>query len=303
MTLITLCSSSLFAQKAIVLENVEPYCETKPLKFDGYAYMNFGVEKVNYAERPTLLNFELDAKTSNIVQMSGGLTRVNDNFDFSVDSIATLLPNEGSEAWSASTNLNNAEGTAPLKKGAVAQRNSYTLVGSQLQLLVHYKYTSKVRILGGLTSANQTFKRYDQKQTSALIEKKKELLEESCASFMANIGFGYESYIPAHDGDRFRVRAIFGLPLWHRTLNTAEIYGDLEFNDKAGYNAELDLYWGYPVHKGVEVGLFFNASRQYRVANSTAKYTLNGTTYEAQWPENTLDIVRSGVSFVWKFRE
>jgi len=301
--------------------------------YDGYAYMNFGLENVHYVEKPTAVPFALDATTSNIVQMSGGLTRVNDLFDFSIDSIATLAMNEGSEEWRSTANLSNIDGSATLSNGQLAQTNSYTLQASQLQILLHYKYTSNIRLLAGVTSANQTFKRYDWNSKSALIDEDTSLIEESYTSIMGNIGAGYESYGPAHNADRFRVRAVFGLPFTHTTLNTSDRYNDLEFDENEGYNAELDVYWGYTAYKGVELGVFVNASRQYRKAGGqqiipnvevldtnipttvsetqidevSVERTTTGTFKKVnrvvQWPENTLDMVRTGISIVWKFRE
>lgn len=265
--------------------------------FDGYAYIMFGTESVNYKEKPSILPIESSVSATNIVQMSSGLTKVNDSFDFSIDTVATLLSGDAIEKWKATDNIST------ITDGTLLQENSFDISGSKLRILLHYKMTKKLRLVFGPAYTVDTFKRYNWEPKHPLIEDDTSVQEERYSSLQGDIGLAYESYMAAHKGMRFSLKALYGHPLWQETKNTKEDYKDVAFSNHEGYNADAEGYVGYTLSNGIEVGLFAGYSKQHRSGDKTTVTLEDSSVTTVEWPENDLEHLRTGLTVVWKFRE
>jgi len=265
-------------------------------QYDGYAYMMFGTESVTYKEKASILPIESSVTASNVAQMSGGLTKVNDRFDFSIDTVSTLLSQTATEQWRMIENFGG------ISSGTLLQQNSFDLITSKLKILLHYKQTNNWRFVVGPAYSLDTFKRYNWQSKHASIVADSSVQEERYASLQAHAGVAYESYTAATNTPRYNLRATYGHPLWQKTTNTNEKYKDVSFTNASGYNIDLDGYFGYPVTKGVELGIYGGFALQHREGDVTDVDT--GTSIlRVEWPENDLTFYRMGMMFVWKFRE
>lgn len=264
-------------------------------KYESYTYFSVGMENINYSENLTLSNgknVQSSAKGSSPVYLSGGLIRINDRFDFSMDLSSTLLPSQLDESWS--------EG------GALAQKNQFDAMINSMQFLGHYKLTDNHRIVAGPTYKLNSYKRYaftdENGNALAQIDPITKLqtnvpyglIQERVATLYASAGYWYESIPHATPREiRFKVSALAGLPIWNQATNTE--YENVTFNSISGYNAEANAYIGYPIYKGLELGAFAGYSYQKKSGTDVAA---DGHT---KWPENTLEVWQTGLSLVWNF--
>ncbi|MDD2828399.1 MAG: hypothetical protein PHW18_02365 [Sulfuricurvum sp.] len=268
--------------------------------YNGYTYFSVGVQNTAYQEDffSTTLgqNVHSDVKTTSPVYISGGLMRVNDKYDFSMDIASTLLPTQGDEKW--------------YTDGALYQTNSFDAMINSMEFLGHYKVTNNHRFVLGATYTLDSYKRYTWKdETGAYITQtvtdpatglptdsgvKLGLTEERVATLYATTGYWYESIPHATMGNvRFKANALIGLPIWNQANNTS--FEKITFNSTSGYKAEANLYAGYPLLKGLELGLFTGYNYQKKSGTDVAA---DGHT---KWPENVLSSWQAGVSLVWNF--
>ncbi len=253
--------------------------------YNGYTYFSVGVENITYKESffsNTLgANVNSVAKASSPVYISGGLMRVNDTFDFSMDIASTLLPTTSDEEWSVG--------------GALAQKNSFDAMISSMEFLGHYKLTDNHRAVAGLAYKLDSYKRYDFRDPAGdPLDPEEGLSEERVATLYLTTGYWYESIPQATPGQvRFKASATVGLPVWNQATNTS--FKKITFNSTNGYKANANLYAGYPVLDGVELGLFCGYNFQKKSGTDVAS---DGHT---KWPENELEIWQGGISAVWNF--
>jgi len=251
--------------------------------FDGYSYLAIGYAKTNYKEKSSLKingkNVETDVTVSSPIYYSGGLFKVTDKYDFSIDAKSTLVANSSEETWSAGVNL---------------QENEFDATLNDIQILAHYKFTNKHRlVLGGGFSLN-TFKRYDYQALVTGINAPIGVVEERVADLAVRAGYVFESATAAYRGFRYRFNAIASKPIWIQASNT--YITEKQFDDTDGYAFEIGGYAGYALINGAELGVF--ASYSYQKLDG-GKDVSNGIVTE--WPENELQTTSIGLQFNWKF--
>jgi hypothetical protein len=255
--------------------------------FDGYSYGGVGFENTTYQESghsSKIGSIKSKASGTSPVYTTGSLVRVNDRYDFSLDFSSTLLPSKISEEW---TGLNGT-----------LQRNDYDLLANSATLLVHYKLTPQHRIVAGPIYALNTFKRYNWVAVDPIIDTPVGVIEERSASVSGAIGYWYESKTAGIEGWRFKGNTLLSLPLWQQTTNTSS-KEDVVFNNIGGYNADVSVYAGYTLFKGLEVGAFAGYNHQRRNGGHQMDKLGNNVT----WPENTLTTYRAGLNAIWHFRD
>jgi len=275
--------------KKLILTTLLPlavFANAEGEKYSSYNYFSIGSENIAYNEDITTSSGDVvhsEAKATSPVYLSGMLGRVNDTFDFSIDMSSTLLPTQASETW----NVNSA----------LAQQNQFDAMISSMQILGHYKMDNKNRVVFGPTYKLNSFKRYNFKDQygNTLLDSdgaKLGLIQERVATLYATVGYWFESGPHASaDTIRYKLNAVFGLPIWNSASNTG--FEKVTFNSTNGYKFEGNAYMGYPIYKGLELGLFAGYSYQKKSGTDVAS---DGHT---KWPANNLTILQTGLSLVW----
>jgi len=257
--------------------------------YRGYNYISIGVEHADYQEEITLSSGQhvtTSAKANSPVYISGSLIRINKTFDFSIDISSTLLPNQIDEKW--------------YLDGTLAQQNQFDALITNMQFLAHYKITQHHRILGGAMYKLNSFKRYDFRDENGNVildsttGAKLGLIEERVATLYAALGYGYESApFALKDGFRFKGDLVLAHAIWNEATNTG--FSKVSFDSIDSYKVVASAYVGYTVFENVELGCFFNYTREKKNGVDIAS---DGHT---KWPENRLDLYQSGLSVVWNF--
>ena len=266
--------------------------------FDGYSYFAVGIENFSYTEKFIYTfkntyegeNGKTYPKNSNVaiksqltlsqpVYLSGGLVRLNNNWDLSMDFSSTLKPNEATEKW-----LDRGDDTTIVS-------NYATIMSNSMKFLLHYKFTNLHRVTFGFNYFLNTFKRYNDPEDSATSQY---LVEETTSTLVLNLGYWFESNTAGKDGFRIKFNVEGGLPVYQNVTNT--VAPNITFNKSSGYNINTGLTIGYPILKGLELGLFTNYSYMYRDGD---KKEVDGKTII--WPTNITQNIQGGLQFTWKF--
>ena len=269
--------------------------------YDSYNYFSVGSESITYNEDYVTRDGQVvhsEAKATSPVYISGALVRVNNWFDFSMDMSSTLLPTQAQEKWQMD--------------GALAQTNQFDAMISSMQFLGQFKLNNNHRIVLGPTYKLNSYKRYTFKDADGNIlsddfnnngivdagEGKMGLIQERVATLYASAGYWYESSAHATSSTpRFRLNAIYGKPIWNEASNTG--FEKVTFNSTNGYKIESNAYIGYPIFRGLELGIFGGYSYQKKSGLDSVMAS-NGIN-RIGWPENTLTLWQTGISFVWNF--
>lgn len=258
-------------------------------RYHSYTYFGIGVENITYNEDITLNDGSIihsEAKASSPVYTSGALVRMNKKFDFSMDFSSTMLPKQTEEHWN--------------KNASLVQANQFDSTLNSMQFLGHYKLNNKDRVVLGLTYKLNSYKRYTFKDqngnflTDSSTGARLGLTQEQVSTLYASAGYWYESSPHAKkDTIRYRFNTLLGKPIWNEASSTG--FNKVVFHSIRGYKFESSMYAGYPVFEGLEVGLF--GAYSYQKKSGTNVYSDGHT----KWPEVTLQIWQTGISFVWNF--
>jgi len=258
-------------------------------KYRGYSYVSVGIENITYQEDIVLGDGSVihsNASTTSPVYISGSLVKINNRYDFSIDISSTLLPSQSEEEWYVN--------------GDLAQKNQFDALISNMQFLIHYKYTNNHRLLAGLMYKLNTFKRYQfvDEEGNPIVDQatgaKIGLIEERVATLYAALGYGYEStYFANKEHIRYKCSALIGQAIWSQATSTG--FEEVTFDSLSSYKAELSGYVGYPIYEGLEIGVFANYIYEKKNGVDVAD---DGHT---KWPENDLELWQTGLSVVWNF--
>jgi len=264
-------------------EEKEPK-KLKP-KYDAYNYIAFGFESINYQENGTKSSgesFASDSTADSPVYISGSLIRINDIFDFSIDTASTLFPTASDETWH--------------QDGELASTDKLETIISSMKFLGQYKHTDNHRIILGAKYDLNLYKRYAYKDADGNDmyngTNKITLTEELISTLSLATGYIYESAPHSSGGFRMKLSAIIGKPIWRNASNTG--FEDITYNSTSGYGYEFGGYIGYQVIKGLEIGCFADYDYQFKSGSDKKDDVI--------WPENELKVFRSGISFVWNFK-
>ncbi|MFI3276331.1 hypothetical protein [Vibrio sp.] len=224
-----------------------------------YSYFTVGVENVTYQEFYGGLTSEVTV--TNPVLNSGGLYYVNQDFDFSVDALASFSPQNSTEGW------NNGE--------ALQQNNQLEYLKTATNIQLHYKFKDNWRVIGGPSLTYQTFTRYGVKNYTQ--EGNKYFYgtwEETSTDIFMDVGLAYDDG-SLYLSDKWHIsgKATFGLPIWSVTSNTK--FEDVDFYD-FGYRASVEGTVSYEVTPGLHLGWYAMFGYEKRFQSDTETVT---TTY------------------------
>lgn len=252
-----------------------------------YSSLSVGIERLTYEEvttfiNPASLNFGKTLKTSTTISSpvyrTGGLTKVNENFEFSLDASSTLLPNDDTESWKLD--------------GIETQTNNVDMLHSTIELTGHFLLNDNHRLLLGPSYTLNTFKRFGFATPGLGV------IEERSATLILNFGYGYESKRSGRKSINYSAKMMVGVPLYQLTENTA--YPGFEFTDIGGYNVDLGGNITFPIWEKLEVGLFASYSLMKRDGERIYTNQFAGI-QSIVWPDNTTRIITGGVTLVWGF--
>lgn len=261
----------------------------------GYSYMTFGVENVRYKE--TFTDANSDVTTTSPILNTGGLYRLNEKFDFSIDALATFSPQSSTEEWSDDN-------------GVVYQNNKLEYMRAATHILLHYKVTPTWRFITGPALTYQTYTRSDRNylDNSSIdpatdIFREGETWEEKSTDIFWDLGVAYEPGT-LFSGNKWHKQLKFavGLPVWSVTENSR--FTDATFND-SGYRAYLDGSLSYEVLDGIHVGWYLQYSYEKRFQEGpkrTYARNVNGDLIagEAWLPEADIHSFSTGLQVLWK---
>lgn len=225
----------------------------------GYSYFTVGLENVTYQEH--FGGLRSDVTVTNPILNTGGLYYVNDDFDFSIDALASFSPQSSNEEWA-----NN---------GASIQKNQMEYLKTATNIQLHYKLQDNWRVIGGPSLTYQTFTRYGVKNhTNAGNKYFYGTWEETSTDIFMDVGLAYDDG-SLYLSDKWHIsgKATFGLPVWSVTSNTQ--FEDVDFYD-FGYRAAVEGSVSYEVTPGLHLGWYAMFGYEKRFQSDTETVT---TTY------------------------
>ena len=296
-------SSLSFAEnnltKEITLQNntmkkIEKQKESKDEKFEGYSFFKTAIQQINYEERHVYQKDHPaqgikkgdvqsnDFSGSNLVTIGGNISPINDKYDFSFETISTIIPQEIDEKWTVGSRTN--------------QTDKATIDFTQITVLIHQKYTPKHRAVGGLEFKRLAFERYDFSLVDGtnafpqLSDREQALvnIRERISSLSLNAGYWYESSNIGEEGWHYSAKGLVKVPVWQNAENTSA--PDISFSDPSGYDLDVELGASYTIVKNIDVGVF--AGYNYIFRNGESKGNIH-------WPENSFSAYTLGLSFMW----
>lgn len=263
----------------------------------GYSYFTLGLENVVYEETGVASS---SVNLLNPVINSGGLYRINEDFDFSIDALATFSPVNGEEEWRWN--------------GQVIQNNEAEYLKTATNILLHYKLDNRWRLVAGPSFTYQTFTRFSVKNyTEQGNQFFKGTWEETNTSVFADIGLAYDDGTLFAD-DKWHVsgKALIGFPLYSKTSSTQ--FSDVDF-DSHSIRTSLEGTVSYEVFEGLHLGWFALIGFEKRlesdshiVSTSYCKTMTDGIcqeqvteNYQATLPESEMLTWSTGLQALWKF--
>ena len=296
---ISLCLSSvLYADKNLtekiteqneVMQKVEAKKTSEMKKSEGYSFFRTAMQHISYEERYVYKkNHPLqgiqkgDVQTNNfsgtnLVTIGGNLSPINDKYDFSFETISTLIPQQINEEWTVGGRSN--------------QKDDATIDFTQLRFLMHQKFTPQHRAVGGLEFKKMSFERYNLRtfdENSNLLQTSMNTIRERSSSLSLDAGYWYESKNIGKSGWHYNALALIKVPLWQNTENTAS--PDVSFSDPSGYDFDLEVGASYTIFKNIDLGLVAGYGYSYRSGESKGG---------VNWPENRFKAYTLGFSFLW----
>jgi len=256
-------------------------------EYNGFSYIGFGVETATYQETGTIdgINFKSSSTVSSPVYTSGSLINMGSSFDFSIDAASTL------SATSSDEKVQDTD------KGVIIYTQQFDSMISDLKFLLQYKINNNHRLVIGPNYNLFSMKRYDPTNRDGEPVTKNGnpvgLNQEDIATLNMMVGYAYESAPFSNGGMRVSTNILYGKPVWNKATNTS--LAEEQVSSTEGSTINANAYIGFEMTKGLEMGMFVGYTLKRKDGADPLK-TSNGV-----WPENELETVRYGVSFVWNF--
>ena len=211
----------------------------------GYSYITMGVENITYQESYSGQGVaKSDVSASSPMLNTGGLYRINEKFDFSIDALATFSPVSTTETWHG----NN---------GQAYQKNQFEYLKTSTNILIHYKWTPDWRIVAGPSLTYQSYKRYGLEGLNGYenpVFRKGDTWEEKSTDIFIDAGVAYDNgTLFGSNKWKLSGRWIIGVPIWSTTENTKFV--DTTFDD-FGFRTSLEGTLSYEVMKGLHLGWY-----------------------------------------------
>lgn len=296
-------STTLYAENNIteqiaehnkVIKELKKEEKNRETKFEGYSFFKTAMQHISYEERhvyrkdhPAQGIKKGDVQTNdfsgtNLVTIGGTISPINDKYDFSFETISTLVPQEIDEKWTVENRTN--------------QTDKATIDFTQITCLIHQKYSPKHRAVGGLEFKKMAFERYDfalldgQKAFPQLSTREQTLvnIRERLSSLSLDAGYWYESGNIGKRGWHYSAKALVKVPIWQNAENTAS--PDVTFSDPSGYDFDLEAGASYTITPNIDIGLIVGYNYIFRSGESKG---------DIHWPENRFQAYTLGLSFMW----
>lgn len=263
-------------------------------KLEGYSFFKTGFQTISYQERYVYKKDhpsrgiskgdvqKNDFSGTNFVTIGGNISPINDKYDFSLETVSTILPQEVDEEWTVG--------------GRTNQTDKATIDFTQITFLIHQKITPNHRAVGGIEFKKLAFERYDfglpggENAFPQLSDNEQSLINirERLSSLSLNAGYWYESDNIGKKGWHYSTKALVKVPFWQTAENTSA--PNTIFTDPSGYDFDIELGLSYMIQPGIDLGLFTGYSYIYRAGESQGNI---------HWPENTFNAFSVGLSFIW----
>lgn len=271
----------------------------------GYSYFSFGYETVNYEERQSdTIRFNnrdvpykisTDGKVASPTIRAGGLYRVSNTLDFSMDGSATFAPEVDRETWLLDIELPELN----ISGENEVQTNDFSFTDATNTGLLHYKYTENWRLVTGAEFLLHTFKRANI-EAKPPVEANAEFSEEVVANINVLAGLAYESDQLRGSSSQLSAKLLFGVPVWADVLNSENTH--LEFNETGGYSINAEARYTFKITQGFNLGVFaaYRLTERDRQSQSMME-TLDGVikTTVVSIPEATTSSVALGLTMAW----
>jgi len=277
-----------------MIKKIEQQKSSKEEKSEGYSFFKTAMQHINYEERYVYKKDHADRgikkgdvqkndfSGTNLVTIGGNIAPINDRYDFSFETVSTLIPQEINEEWTVG--------------GVANQTDKATIDFTQITFLIHQKYTPKHRAVGGIEFKKLAFERYDfglpngDNAFPNLSDKDQTLvnIRERISSLSFDAGYWYESGNVGKEGWHYNAKALVKVPVWQNAENTSA--PDVSFSDPSGYDFDLELGASYTIVPNIDVGLLAGYSYIFRKGASQGN---------VHWPENTFQAYTLGLSFNW----
>ena len=302
-TLLLVASSLSYAEDTLskdivkhneTIEKIEKEEKRQEEKFEGYSFFKTAMQHISYEERyvytkdhPNAGIQKGDVQTNdfsgtNLVTIGGNIAPINDKYDFSFETVSTLIPQEIDEKWTIGDRTN--------------QTDKATIDFTQITVLIHQKYTPQHRGVGGFEFKKMAFERYDfalldgNNAFPQLSDNEQSLvnIRERISSLSMNAGYWYESGNVGKQGWHYNAKALVKVPVWQNAENTSA--PDISFSDPSGYDFDMELGASYTIVPNIDIGLIAGYSYIFRSGESKGNI---------HWPENTFKAYTLGLSFMW----
>lgn len=255
----------------------------------GYSFFNAGFQSTYYSqtyESDRGDNFSSKAELTSPYYATGTLTRVNDTYDFSIVAGSTLFASSTDESY--------------YQNGATIDPHKLSMSVSDMSILIHYKLNPHHRIIFGGSYTYEIIKRYN--FTTSPLDKIG-VIENSIGTVALKAGYLYDNKLNINKaGWHYRAGAVIGLPFAAISADTYPATDDFTIDTSFGINITPHLYAGYPIYKGVELGVYANYLYQLRYENVRATDPGGSTpTDNANTSSNITQRLDYGLTLAWNF--
>jgi len=252
---------------------------------EGYSFFKTAMQHISYEERHVYQKDhpekginkgdvqKNDFSGTNLVTIGGNISPINDKYDFSFETVSTIVPQEIEEKWTIGDRVN--------------QTDKATLDFTQITFLLHQKYTPQHRAVAGLEFKKMEFERYD---FVSVLNGATSLnnIRERTSSVSLDAGYWYESGNVGKKGWHYSARGLVKVPVWQDAINTAS--PEISFSDPSGYDLNMEVSASYSILPNIDVGVILGYDYIFR--NGESKGSIH-------WPENTFSAYTLGVSLLW----
>ncbi|WP_158132886.1 outer membrane beta-barrel protein [Vibrio navarrensis] len=257
----------------------------------GYSYFTFGLENITYQENFPATQSEVIA--TNLVLNSGGLYRINDQFDFSIDALATFSPSSADEEWH--------------QGGQLMQTNQFEYTKASTTVLLHYKWQDDWRLVAGPAFSYQTYKRFALRGENGYVNpvfSEDSTWEEKSTDIFLDAGIAYDSgHLYGASPWRVSGRWTAGIPVWSVTENTR--FANVQFDD-FGFRTSAEASLSYRIMPGLSLAWYVMMGYEKRFESDPQNVMIKdaqGVPQQRQaWlPDADTWTLSSGIQALWNF--
>lgn len=218
--------------------------------------------------------------------MTGSQTRVNDDFSFSIMAASTLLSSVSGEQY--------------FKEGTLFDEHKASYYLTELQVNVQYRINAHHQFMFGSTYTYESIKRYAY-SSAELLDLNASMIENRAATLNVIAGYRYSSHAKAGDNKwRYVLSIEAGLPVLLGQATTLNKDRKTDVGIDQGWSIKPNLYLGYKLAKGLELGIYADYLYKYRRDEFLTSYSSS--------ENNTVTLVdsyqlnaRYGLAFSWNY--